>query len=102
MLGQIVETAGGVAEGGKNRIIGRWGGGFWGGGGLRELAQFFKDVGGCFDQLGALFDQFVTAAGDRRMDGAGNGENFAALLASQTGSNQRTAFRRGFNDQHAS
>jgi hypothetical protein len=76
-------------------------------GGFREhfrfgkIAEFFEYILGSFDQFGALFDQFVTAAGDRRMNRTGNGKNLAALLGREAGGDQRTAFRGRFDDQHA-
>lgn len=90
-----------MPQSGENGISARFIGGDFGTGWLCKIAQFFKNVGCGFDQFRALLDQFVAAAGDRRMNGTGNGEYFAPLFGSPTGSDQRATLRGGFDDQHA-
>jgi len=47
---------------------------------VKEIEHFRQHVGGAFDQLGAFADQFMTAARERAVDGAGDREYLAALL----------------------
>ena len=52
-------------------------------------AEFLQDVLRGLDELGALADQLVTALRQRRVDRAGNREDFAALLARIARGDQR-------------
>ena len=65
---------------------------------FRAVSEFFENVLGRLDQLGALFDQLVAAAGDWRMNRARNGEDLAPLFGSQPGGDQRAALGGGFDD----
>ena len=54
----------------------------------RRETQLVEDIAGGLDELGALLDQLVTAAGDWRMNRAGNGEYLTPLLGGQAGGDQ--------------
>ena len=70
-------------------------------GAIVKVAEFFQHILSCFDQFGALFNEFVTATSDRRMNGAGNGKDFPPLLGGEAGSNERAALRCRFNNEDA-
>ena len=97
---ELVEAAGIVAERRQERRSGRFGRG-----GVRrerrDIPKLFENVARRLDELGALLDQLVAAAGDRRVDRSRNGEDLAPLLGGETGSDQRTAFGSGLDDQDA-
>src|SRR5882672_1741048 len=68
--------------------------------GCRQV-QFLQDIAGAFRELGALLDQRVTALGERRVNRAGNGKHFPALLSSEARRDERAAIRRGLHYQAA-
>ena len=69
-----------------------------GGKGNFELA---KNVVGTLDQLGALPDELMAPAGERIVDGPGDGEDLAARFAGEPGRDQRAGSLRRFDHQGA-
>ena len=63
--------------------------------------QFLQDIAGTFHELGALLDQRVTTLGERRVNRAGNGKYFPALLGGEARRDERAAVRSGLHDQAA-
>src|SRR6185295_6376541 len=53
------------------------------------------------DELRAFADQLVAAAGKRRVDGARDRENVAALFARPSRSDERAGRERSLDDEHA-
>src|SRR6188508_115328 len=62
-------------------------------------AEFREYVLRAFDELCALADQAMTAARQRAVDRAGNGEDLASLLGCQPRRDQRAARERRLHDQ---
>src|SRR5207245_10459401 len=53
-------------------------------------AEFLENILRALDQLRALFDQRMTASGERRVDRARDGEHFSALFCGEARSRKRT------------
>ena len=66
-----------------------------------RCAQFLQHVLRRFHQFGALADECVAPPRLRRVDGARDRENLAALLGSHPGGDQRAGSERRLHDQRA-
>ncbi len=66
------------------------------------MAECLGDVARPHDQRGfAVADELIAAHRIRRMDGAGNGKHFAALIERQMGGDERARTLGRFHDQNA-
>ena len=67
--------------------------------GASKWIEFFQHVLRGFDKFGAFADEAVAAFDQWVVDGTGNGEDFPPLFSGETGSDERTALRRGFDNE---
>src|SRR5205814_2476771 len=61
-------------------------------------AEFLENALRALDQLRALLAQRMTAAGERRVDRARDGEHFAALFCGEACSDERPGIQRSLDD----
>ena len=67
--------------------------------GASKRIEFFQHVLRGFDKFGAFADEAVATFNQRVVDRTGNGKDFPPLFGSETGGDERTALRRGFDDE---
>src|SRR6187402_3127973 len=67
----------------------------------RGAPKLAENVLGAFDELGALPDELMAAAGEGIVDGTGDGKDVAAGHAGQPRRDQGAGFIRCFDDQRA-
>ena len=68
----------------------------------RHMAECLSNVARPHDQCGfAVADELIAAHRIGRMDGAGNGKHFAALIERQMGGDERARTLGRFHDQNA-